>query len=134
MCNVKKQVITDYESGRAVPQPGMINTFEHALGVKLPRDKKKKKNSDWLDLKKNTQKKKHHFLPYFPINLLYFSYFHFLSMVDLMWSYLSKNSLFWDWLAGGREIQYYNKSGKDYLYFVFLSVTLERFLLMLYSR
>ena len=42
MCSEKKSVINEYESGRAIPQPAMINKLERALGVRLPRDKKKK--------------------------------------------------------------------------------------------
>ena len=38
----KHSVITDYESGKAIPNPGVINKLERILGVKLPRDKKKK--------------------------------------------------------------------------------------------
>ncbi|EGR30089.1 hypothetical protein IMG5_142820, partial [Ichthyophthirius multifiliis] len=38
----KKSVISDYESGKAIPNPGVINKLERALGVKLPREKRKK--------------------------------------------------------------------------------------------
>ncbi|KAL4459800.1 hypothetical protein ABPG74_003326 [Tetrahymena malaccensis] len=41
-CCEKKSVISDYESGRAIPHPSTISKFESALGCKLPRDKKKK--------------------------------------------------------------------------------------------
>lgn len=42
MCNEKKSIINDYESGRAIPNPAIISKLERALGVRLPRDKKKK--------------------------------------------------------------------------------------------
>jgi len=44
----KQTVIADYESGRAIPNPNIINKLERALGVRLPRQKAKKdkKNKD----------------------------------------------------------------------------------------
>ena len=44
----KQSVIADYESGRAIPNPSIINKLERALGVRLPRQKarKDKKNKD----------------------------------------------------------------------------------------
>eukprot|EP01017_Pseudomicrothorax_dubius_P002153 TRINITY_DN0_c875_g1_i2.p1 TRINITY_DN0_c875_g1~~TRINITY_DN0_c875_g1_i2.p1 ORF type:complete len:139 (+),score=49.22 TRINITY_DN0_c875_g1_i2:53-469(+) len=41
MCNVKQTVVQDYESGRAVPNPIIINALERALNTRLPRGKKK---------------------------------------------------------------------------------------------
>jgi putative transcription factor len=40
--NEKQSVIADYEAGRAIPNPQIISKLERALGVHLPRDKKKK--------------------------------------------------------------------------------------------
>ena len=37
----KQSVIADYESGRAIPNATVVNKLEKALGVKLPRQKKK---------------------------------------------------------------------------------------------
>ncbi|GAB5033453.1 multiprotein bridging factor type [Nannochloropsis oceanica] len=37
----KPSVINDYESGRAIPNPNIINKLDRALGVHLPRGKKK---------------------------------------------------------------------------------------------
>jgi putative transcription factor len=39
----KKSVVSDYETGRAIPQPGVIGKMERQLGVRLPRPPKKKK-------------------------------------------------------------------------------------------
>ena len=40
-------MITEYENGRAIPNPGVISKLERALGARLPRDKKRKsKNSE----------------------------------------------------------------------------------------
>ncbi|CAM9161856.1 unnamed protein product [Heterosigma akashiwo] len=41
--NEKPQVIGEYESGRAIPNPQLINKIERALGTRLPRANKKKK-------------------------------------------------------------------------------------------
>ena len=41
--NVKATMISDYESGRAIPNPQFIVKIERKLGVKLPRGKKKAK-------------------------------------------------------------------------------------------
>ena len=38
----KQTVIQDYESGKAIPNPQVISKLERALGVRLPREKKKK--------------------------------------------------------------------------------------------
>jgi len=38
----KQSVISDYESGKAIPNPQVISKLERALGCRLPRDKKKK--------------------------------------------------------------------------------------------
>ena len=40
--NVKTTMISDYEAGRAIPNPQFIVKLERKLGVKLPRSKKKK--------------------------------------------------------------------------------------------
>lgn len=40
--NEKASVVNDYESGRAVPTPNIISKLQRALGVKLPRNNKKK--------------------------------------------------------------------------------------------
>jgi DNA-binding XRE family transcriptional regulator len=37
----KPQVINEYESGKAIPNPNIINKLDRALGVHLPRGKKK---------------------------------------------------------------------------------------------
>lgn len=39
----KKTVVSDYESGRAIPNSGVIGKMERQLGVRLPRPKKDKK-------------------------------------------------------------------------------------------
>ncbi len=44
--NEQQGVINDYEAGRAIPNPQVINKLEKVLGCKLPRDKKKKKVSE----------------------------------------------------------------------------------------
>lgn len=36
-CNEKQTVVQQYEQGKAVPNPGVINKFERILGCKLPR-------------------------------------------------------------------------------------------------
>jgi putative transcription factor len=41
--NEKPQVIQQYESGKAVPNPAIITKMERALGAKLPRPPKVKK-------------------------------------------------------------------------------------------
>lgn len=41
--NEKQSIISDYESGRAIPNGQVINKLERALGCKLPRDQKPKK-------------------------------------------------------------------------------------------
>ena len=38
--NEKQGVIADYESGRAIPNPGIISKIERVLGTHLPRPKK----------------------------------------------------------------------------------------------
>ena len=38
----KKTVVSDYESGRAIPNTGIIGKMEQQLGVRLPRVKKDK--------------------------------------------------------------------------------------------
>ena len=38
--NEKQGVIADYESGRAIPNPGIISKIERVLGCHLPRPKK----------------------------------------------------------------------------------------------
>ena len=38
----KQSVIGEYESGKAIPNPQIISKLERALGVRLPREKKKK--------------------------------------------------------------------------------------------
>jgi ribosome-binding protein aMBF1 (putative translation factor) len=40
--NEKPQVVGEYESGKAVPNPAIISKLERALGVKLPRPGKSK--------------------------------------------------------------------------------------------
>ena len=40
--NEKPQVVGEYESGKAIPNPQIINKLERALGVKLPRPGKSK--------------------------------------------------------------------------------------------
>jgi ribosome-binding protein aMBF1 (putative translation factor) len=39
--NEKPQVIAEYESGKAIPNPQIISKIERALGCKLPRPAKK---------------------------------------------------------------------------------------------
>ena len=39
--NEKASVINQYETGKAIPNPAIINKMERVLGVKLPRPKKK---------------------------------------------------------------------------------------------
>ena len=41
--NEKPQVVGEYESGKAIPNPQIISKLERALGAKLPRGGKKKK-------------------------------------------------------------------------------------------
>eukprot|EP00527_Entomoneis_sp_CCMP2396_P004340 CAMPEP_0198143270 /NCGR_PEP_ID=MMETSP1443-20131203/6253_1 /TAXON_ID=186043 /ORGANISM="Entomoneis sp., Strain CCMP2396" /LENGTH=176 /DNA_ID=CAMNT_0043806485 /DNA_START=30 /DNA_END=557 /DNA_ORIENTATION=+ len=41
-CNEKPQVIAEYESGKAIPNPQIISKLERKLGVKLPRPGKSK--------------------------------------------------------------------------------------------
>ena len=41
--NEKPQVIGEYESGRAIPNPQIISKIERALGCRLPRGPKKKR-------------------------------------------------------------------------------------------
>mmetsp|Transcript_6569 Transcript_6569/g.9930 ORF Transcript_6569/g.9930 Transcript_6569/m.9930 type:complete len:149 (-) Transcript_6569:24-470(-) len=43
--NEKPQIVGEYESGRAIPNPQMIGRMERALGVRLPRGGGKKKGS-----------------------------------------------------------------------------------------
>jgi len=40
--NVKPSIINDYESGKAIPQPGFIQQLNRCLGVTLPKIPKKK--------------------------------------------------------------------------------------------
>ena len=40
--NEKPQIVGEYESGKAVPNPAIISKLERALGVKLPRPGKSK--------------------------------------------------------------------------------------------
>ncbi len=40
--NEKPQIVGEYESGKAVPNPQIISKLERALGVKLPRPGKSK--------------------------------------------------------------------------------------------
>lgn len=40
--NEKPQVVAEYESGKAIPNPQIISKLERALGVKLPRPGKSK--------------------------------------------------------------------------------------------
>lgn len=39
----KPAVVNEYESGKAIPNPQIINKLEKALGTKLPRPNKKGK-------------------------------------------------------------------------------------------
>ncbi|CAM9577749.1 unnamed protein product, partial [Discosporangium mesarthrocarpum] len=39
--NEKPQVVGEYESGKAIPNPQLISKLERALGVRLPRPNKK---------------------------------------------------------------------------------------------
>jgi len=41
--NVKPSVINDYESGKAIPQPGFVSQLNRILGVTLPKIPKPKK-------------------------------------------------------------------------------------------
>jgi ribosome-binding protein aMBF1 (putative translation factor) len=40
--NEKPQIVAEYESGKAIPNPAIISKLERALGVKLPRPGKSK--------------------------------------------------------------------------------------------
>jgi len=40
--NEKPQVVAEYESGKAIPNPQIIGKLERKLGVKLPRPGKSK--------------------------------------------------------------------------------------------
>jgi ribosome-binding protein aMBF1 (putative translation factor) len=40
--NEKPQVVGEYESGKAIPNPAIISKLERSLGVKLPRPGKSK--------------------------------------------------------------------------------------------
>lgn len=40
--NEKPQIVAEYESGKAIPNPAIITKLERALGVKLPRPGKSK--------------------------------------------------------------------------------------------
>jgi ribosome-binding protein aMBF1 (putative translation factor) len=42
LINEKPQVVGEYESGKAIPNPQIINKLERKLGVKLPRQSKSK--------------------------------------------------------------------------------------------
>ena len=50
--NLKQTIIANYEQGKAVPNNFIITKIERALGVKLPRKKKKTTNKDDKDKKK----------------------------------------------------------------------------------
>ena len=50
--NLKQTIIANYEQGKAVPNNYIITKIERALGVKLPRKKKKTKNKEDKDKKK----------------------------------------------------------------------------------
>lgn len=41
--NEKPQVVAEYESGKAIPNPQIISKLERSLGVKLPRSAAKSK-------------------------------------------------------------------------------------------
>jgi putative transcription factor len=41
----KKSIISDYESGRAIPNSAIIGKIERALGVRFPKDSKKNKKN-----------------------------------------------------------------------------------------
>jgi ribosome-binding protein aMBF1 (putative translation factor) len=41
--NEKPQVVAEYESGKAIPNPQIISKLERSLGVKLPRPGAKSK-------------------------------------------------------------------------------------------
>jgi ribosome-binding protein aMBF1 (putative translation factor) len=40
--NEKPQIVGEYESGKAIPNPAIISKLERSLGVKLPRPGKSK--------------------------------------------------------------------------------------------
>jgi putative transcription factor len=40
--NVKQSIITDYESGNAIPDPSVISKLNRALNTQLPKPPKKK--------------------------------------------------------------------------------------------
>ena len=44
--NVKANIIANYEQGKAIPNNAFITKIERTLGVKLPRNSKKKKNDN----------------------------------------------------------------------------------------
>ena len=50
--NLKQTIIANYEQGKAVPNNYIITKIERALGVKLPRKKKKTKNKEDKNKKK----------------------------------------------------------------------------------
>ena len=39
--NERPQIVGEYESGKAIPNPGILNKLDRALGIHLPRNKKK---------------------------------------------------------------------------------------------
>jgi putative transcription factor len=39
--NERPQIIQEYENGKAIPNAGVINKLDRALGCHLPRSKKK---------------------------------------------------------------------------------------------
>ena len=47
--NEKQGVISDYESGRAIPNPGIISKIERVLGCHLPRPKKEQRQKQEED-------------------------------------------------------------------------------------
>jgi putative transcription factor len=38
--NERPQIIQEYESGKAIPNPQILNKLDRALGIRLPRGKK----------------------------------------------------------------------------------------------
>jgi putative transcription factor len=46
LINERQSTVTDYESGKAIPNPAVIVKLNRALGVTLPKIPKKKKKAD----------------------------------------------------------------------------------------
>ncbi|CAN0178560.1 unnamed protein product [Phaeothamnion confervicola] len=44
--NEKPQVVAEYESGKAIPNPAILTKLDRALGIHLPRPPKKNKKRD----------------------------------------------------------------------------------------